>query len=57
MNFQINQINSLYDLLGKDIAKNYFDDVIEKIKSEEGEEEEEEEERSKDDSDDGTDRD
>jgi len=44
MNFQINQINSLYDLLGKDIAKNYFDDVIEKIKSEEGEEEEEEDE-------------
>ena len=57
MNFQINQINSLYDLLGKDIAKNYFDDVIEKIKSEEGEEEEEEDEGIKDDSDDGTDRD
>ena len=43
MNLKINQIYFLYDALGKDIEKNYFDDVIEKIKNEEGEEEEEEE--------------
>ena len=46
MNIKINQINSLYEALGKDIEKNYFDDVIEMIKKEEeegGEEEEDEE--------------
>ena len=53
MNFKINQINSLYEALGKDIEKNYFDDVIEQIKREkEGEEEEEEEEEQKGGSDD-----
>jgi len=47
MNLKINQIYFLYDALGKDIEKNYFDDVIEKIKNEEGEEGEgDEEEKS-----------
>ncbi len=56
-NFKINQISSLYDALGKDIEKNYFDDVIEKIKNEEGEEEEEEEDEGKNDESDNDDRD
>ena len=34
MNIQINQIISLYENLGKDIEKNYFDDVIQKINAE-----------------------
>ena len=55
MNIKINQINSLYEALGKDIEKNYFDDVIEMIKKEEEEEggEEEEEEQGGSDDDDG----
>ena len=57
MNIKINQINSLYEALGKDIEKNYFDDVIEMIKKEEeegGEEEEDEEQGGgSDDDDDG----
>jgi len=32
MNFQINQINYLYEALGKDIEKDYFEDVIKYIK-------------------------
>ena len=56
MNIKINQINSLYEALGKDIEKNYFDDVIEMIKKEEeegGEEEEDEEQGGGSDDDDG----
>ena len=34
MNFQVNQIISLYEILGKDIENNYFDDVKQKIASE-----------------------
>ena len=64
MNFKINQIIYLYEALGKDIEKNFFEDVIRKIKEEkekdkgkkneesEEEEEEEEEEDKRDDDDD-----
>ena len=62
MNFKINQIIYLYEALGKDIEKNFFEDVIRKIKeekekdkgkkNEESEEEEEEEEEDKRDDDD-----
>ena len=57
MNFKINQISFLYETLGKDIEKNYFDDVIKQIKREkegreEEEEDEEEEEGGSDDDDD-----
>ena len=54
MNFKVNQIVYLYETLGKDIEKNFFEDVISHIKEEndknktdEGEEEEEEEEEEK----------
>jgi hypothetical protein len=54
MNFKVNQIVYLYETLGKDIEKNFFEDEIrliteenDKNKSDEGEEEEEEEEEEK----------
>ena len=34
MNIQINQIISVYENLGKDIEKNFFDDVKQKIAAE-----------------------
>jgi hypothetical protein len=56
MNFKINQIVYLYETLGKDIEKNFFEDVIRRIKEEndknkdeeDEEEEKEEEENEKD---------
>ena len=56
MNFKVNQIVYLYETLGKDIEKNFFEDVIRRIKEEndknkdeeDEEEEKEEEENEKD---------